>query len=349
LIKASGILYLQFKTLRKTMTHDVFISYSSKDKPVADGICFHIEAAGVRCWIAPRDIAPGEDWPSAIARAIPTCRIMVLVFSANSNASDQISRELSLAADGKLLILPFKIDDIKPEPGKQYYLARTHWLDAINPPTQEQIKQLVNRVRGILAMPETPQIPPAQSPRPAVVPGQAQATSGYLPFERHRWEEFSTGTEAVEYYESRMAWMRRASDKPNKLFALLEMGKALNQLQESVKAIACFEQALTLARELGDRQGEVEALRHIADGYLCLGQNQKAARLGGELLDLVKGVGDRYDEGEALFLLSWVEHSLGNQEKAVDLLRQAKAVFSQIPGESGEKVRLRLEEWGVEG
>jgi hypothetical protein len=43
------------------MAHDVFISCSSKYKSIADAICTNVETAGVRCWIAPRDIAPGED------------------------------------------------------------------------------------------------------------------------------------------------------------------------------------------------------------------------------------------------------------------------------------------------
>ena len=136
------------------MGHDVFISYSSMDKPIGDGICANLEAAGVRCWIAPRDIAAGEDWPTAIAKAITQSRILVLVFSAHSNASEDVSRELYLAANSKLIIIPFKIEDIEPEPGKQYFLARTHWLDAINPPTKEQIASLVQRVKTILPVTE---------------------------------------------------------------------------------------------------------------------------------------------------------------------------------------------------
>ena len=140
------------------MAHDVFISHSSKDKPIADAICAHLEAAGVRCWIAPRDIAPGDDWPAAISKAIANSRIMVLVFSASSNSSDDVSRELILAANSKLVIIPFKIENIEPEPGKQYYLARTHWLDAINPPTQEQIRALIDSVNALIPAREPPPI-----------------------------------------------------------------------------------------------------------------------------------------------------------------------------------------------
>jgi len=159
------------------MHQDVFISYSHKDKPIADAVCANLEHAGFRCWIAPRDIAPGQDWPTAISNAIALSRVMVLVFSADSNRSKQVGNEISLAFDNNLIIIPFKIDAIAPEPGKQYYLARTHWLDAMNPPTQEQINTLVGYVRSFLPEqggPETVQIssmekPPAPEVQPTPV------------------------------------------------------------------------------------------------------------------------------------------------------------------------------------
>ena len=151
------------------MAHDVFISYSSKDKLIADAICVNLEAAGVRCWIAPRDIAPGEDWPMAVTRAISWSRVMVLVFSASSNSSEDVSRELFLAANNKSIIIPFKIENVEPVPGKQYYLARTHWLDAVNPPTQDQIRELIDCVKTFLLARATPPVVDVQStPSPDV-------------------------------------------------------------------------------------------------------------------------------------------------------------------------------------
>ena len=153
------------------MAHDVFISYSSKDKPIADGVCASLEAAGIRCWIAPRDLAPGDDWPTSINKAIINSRAMVLVFSSNSNSSDDVSRELILAANSKLVIIPFKIENVEPEPGKQYYLARTHWLDAMNPPTRKQIRKLVDTVKKLL----TPESPAAAPATPALPPTPQEA------------------------------------------------------------------------------------------------------------------------------------------------------------------------------
>ena len=151
------------------MAHDIFISHSSKDKPIADGICANLEAAGLRCWIAPRDISAGEEWPKAITNAIAQSRVMVLVFSANSNASSDVGREIVLAASNNLVIIPFKIENIEPEAGKKYYLAQTHWLEAMNPPTKAQIKLLVERVKAIVTPLDTDAIvQPVQSPQPAI-------------------------------------------------------------------------------------------------------------------------------------------------------------------------------------
>ena len=51
------------------MTHDVLISYSSKHKSTADAVYAKLEQEGVRCWIAPRDIRPGQEWGEAVIEA----------------------------------------------------------------------------------------------------------------------------------------------------------------------------------------------------------------------------------------------------------------------------------------
>src|SRR5687767_10675702 len=110
------------------MPHDVFISYSSKDKPTADAACARLEAEGVRCWIAPRDIMPSADWSGAIVDAIGAGRVMVLIFSGHANASEQVKRELELAVDRGLAILPFRIEAVEPAGAMEYFLGTPHWL-----------------------------------------------------------------------------------------------------------------------------------------------------------------------------------------------------------------------------
>ena len=63
---------MAFARGEEAVAHDVFISYSSQDKPVADAVCAGLEAAKIRCWIAPRDVRPGMDYASEIIEAIKT-------------------------------------------------------------------------------------------------------------------------------------------------------------------------------------------------------------------------------------------------------------------------------------
>ena len=109
------------------MAHDVFISYSTEDKPAADAVCAILEKNGVRCWIAPRDIMPGADWTGSIVNAIGTSRVMLLVFSTNANKSKQIKREVEIAADGGVTIVPLRIENILPTEAFKYFLGNIHW------------------------------------------------------------------------------------------------------------------------------------------------------------------------------------------------------------------------------
>lgn len=128
------------------MPYDVFISYSTKDKLISDAICAALEADKIRCWVAPRDILPGETWQESIINAIGKCKVMVLVFSSNSNNSRDVSKELSLAVQAGAVIVPFRIENVQPRGALKYYLSDTHWLDAMNPPTEGEIKRLVETV-----------------------------------------------------------------------------------------------------------------------------------------------------------------------------------------------------------
>lgn len=132
------------------MAHDVFISYSHKDKSVADAICSKLEQSGIRCWYAPRDIRPGADWAASIIDAIETSRIMVLVFTDSSNASPQVLREINNAVSAGVVLVPFKLTEAPPNRGMKYYLSTVHWLDAMNRPREDSISNLCDLVHSVL-------------------------------------------------------------------------------------------------------------------------------------------------------------------------------------------------------
>jgi hypothetical protein len=179
------------------MAHDIFISYSNKDKPTADAICAALEANGIRCWIAPRDILPGSDWGETIIDAIHACRIMILVFSGSSNASPQIKREIERAVNAAIPVVPFRIEDVLPSKTLEYFISTQHWLDALTPPLEQHLQYLATTMRAMLAQKvdgsaaevREPQLkphpaataatpPPAAGPAPVSPPAPVAGDSG---------------------------------------------------------------------------------------------------------------------------------------------------------------------------
>jgi len=129
----------------------VFISHSSKDRPTGDAICAHLESAGIKCWIAPRDIEPGTNWTQGIMQGLEACRVFILVFSEHANDSDHVQREVAKAFSSGLAVIPFRIEDVFPNQGLSYFLDTVQWLDASAPPLQKHLRTLCERVKKLLA------------------------------------------------------------------------------------------------------------------------------------------------------------------------------------------------------
>ena len=170
------------------MPHDVFVSYSSGDKPTADAVCATLERKGIRCWMAPRDILPGVDWGGAIVDAINASTVMVLVYSARANDSPQIKREVERAVHRGLPIIPFRIEDVPMSKTLEYFMSMPHWLDALTPPLQDHLDRLAETTRLILeragpVLPPPPRGSATESP-PVVQP---LTTSRGIAREIGRW------------------------------------------------------------------------------------------------------------------------------------------------------------------
>ena len=131
--------------------NDVFISDAQKDKTVADAICAKLESRNIKCWIAPRDVPPGSDFPDSIVKAIEQCRIVVLIFSSHANNSPHVIRELTNAVNKGRNIVPFRIEDIQPSRSMEYLIGVRQWLDAVTPPLENHFDELAGTIENILA------------------------------------------------------------------------------------------------------------------------------------------------------------------------------------------------------
>jgi TIR domain len=132
---------------------DVFISYSKPDYDCAFELVARVEQQGIDCWIAPRDIAPSADWAAEIIEAISRARLMILVFSGNSNESPQVRREVERAVHKQVSILPFRIESVLPSKSLEYFLSAQHWMDAFPPPREPHYERLCTYLKTHLCTP----------------------------------------------------------------------------------------------------------------------------------------------------------------------------------------------------
>jgi hypothetical protein len=166
------------------MSFEVFISYPHEDKAAADEACAALERAGIGCWIAPRDVAPGTAWAASIIEALDRCRVMVLIFSSHANDSQQIHREVQRAFDRAIPVVPLRIENVEPTQSLAYFLGSVHWLDAFTPPLAAHFERLGVAVRTFLDRKESlvrtqSQTPASRgdeawpaAPRPTAAPGR---------------------------------------------------------------------------------------------------------------------------------------------------------------------------------
>jgi TolB-like protein/Tfp pilus assembly protein PilF len=132
-------------------TSTVFVSYASRDAGIANAIVEALETAGLKCWIAPRDVVPGEFYADAIVRAIDAAKVIVLTLSQNAAASPHVLREVERASSKRHPVVSFRIDLAPLPAGLEYFLNTSQWLDASATGADRALPRLVEAVQRAVA------------------------------------------------------------------------------------------------------------------------------------------------------------------------------------------------------
>ena len=156
------------------MSASIFISFASKDVKVATTLCSALENRGFGCWISARDIQPGENFQVSIVRALRHAKIMLLVFTANSNTSEEMTKELALASQQKLIVIPLRIEDVAPNDAFAYEFATRQWIDVFAD-WESSIDQLCRRIgRALEGLPDAA---PHEQPQPVPLATESSAAA----------------------------------------------------------------------------------------------------------------------------------------------------------------------------
>lgn len=109
----------------------IFVSYSRKDRTVVDQLVDILESTGydVRIDRDSETIPGGAQWRARIVDAIEGADIFLLVLSSHSVRSDQVRKELDIADEKKLTILPVEIQKTAVPKSMKMQLAGMHIVD----------------------------------------------------------------------------------------------------------------------------------------------------------------------------------------------------------------------------
>jgi len=151
------------------MRGGAFVCHAARDAGTAQRVVAVLEAAGVACWIAPRDIEPGESWSSAIVDGLEAAPAVVLVFSAATNDSPHVTRELETAVHRRIPIVPVRLEPVEPSSDLRYFIGTSQWLDTGGVGAEQWEPPLVRAVRRAVGSrpPRTRQVTAIRDPDPS--------------------------------------------------------------------------------------------------------------------------------------------------------------------------------------
>jgi len=128
--------------------HSAFISHASADAGLARELCAHLESQGVQCWIAPRNLIPGNPYAGEIVRGIESTNALILLATPAAVSSNNVLNELEQAHRLHKTLLTVMVG--KPQVSRQlsYYIARLHWIEAASTSMVDVAERLARALQG---------------------------------------------------------------------------------------------------------------------------------------------------------------------------------------------------------
>lgn len=115
---------------------NVFISYASDTKPLAEELTKELENQGIEPWVDFKDLHPGQQWKEELNRAIEAAQLFLILVGSESRATPWQEAEWSAAlagtwADREKRLLPIVFGSEEPPPFLRNWVALR-----VNPDTE---------------------------------------------------------------------------------------------------------------------------------------------------------------------------------------------------------------------
>ena len=109
--------------------HKVFVSYSRKNSSAAREVCEFLNREQIPYWIDFQGIPAGEEYKRRIAKAIRDTIFLLFLSSKDSNASENVRKEIALAVAEEKHIIPVRLDDAHYDDAIAYDIVSLDYVD----------------------------------------------------------------------------------------------------------------------------------------------------------------------------------------------------------------------------
>lgn len=110
------------------MSH-IFLSYSRNDDGPAKSIVGGLQRAGFTVWMDVEGIGGGRQWRNQIVQAIAEAGVLIVLMSPNSMRSSNVRKEIDLAEEAGVRILPVEINPVDVPDALKFQLAGIQIVD----------------------------------------------------------------------------------------------------------------------------------------------------------------------------------------------------------------------------
>lgn len=153
----------------------IFVSYSRRNSDFVDGLARRLSGDGYEVWVDRDSIhRQVEDrWRHSIVTAIRNCDTVVVILSPEAVNSDNVEREITVAAEYNKRVVPVKYRPCEIPDGFQYVLAGLQFIDFSKRDTNSAYLQLRSKLHRTRPPPQprppnpTPEV--SRKVRPATI------------------------------------------------------------------------------------------------------------------------------------------------------------------------------------
>ena len=138
----------------KSHKEDIFISYSSAQRDIADEIRNKLEKVGIHCWMAPYSIPPGSSYQAEIPDALGNIQCVLLILSEEAEQSRWVQKEIGCTIGARHTLIPYKCSEYQPSSQFMFLLDGEQIFEQnISLDKETQLKELIiylqNRLHNI--------------------------------------------------------------------------------------------------------------------------------------------------------------------------------------------------------